>query len=114
MSIAPLSARPSRFLAVVASAVFILLVLGTGGQADDLRPTPLSPAISSRSLRNHLPHPPINSQLVELTGPNCNACIAAQTQRQCEQSTQICPLVFAVAPPRPPNVNVVNKRSVSA
>jgi hypothetical protein len=54
MSNAPLGARPFRFLAVVASASFIVLMLGTGSQADQTTSVSLSPAFSSKSLRSQI------------------------------------------------------------
>jgi hypothetical protein len=52
MSNAPLSARLFRFLAVVASAPFIVLMLGSGSHADTTTVSE-SPAFSSKSLPNH-------------------------------------------------------------
>jgi hypothetical protein len=78
MSIAPLSARLFRFLPVVASAAFILLMLGTGNHADQTTPIALYPAVSSKSLRNHLSQPPDNIRLAQNTTSECTACVATR------------------------------------
>ena len=63
MSIAPLSARLFRFLAVVASAQSIVLMLGTGTQADPTTSLSLSPAYSSKALKSSQPFTVIPVQM---------------------------------------------------
>jgi hypothetical protein len=87
MSIAPLSARLFRFLAVVASAPFIILLLGTGSHADQPTPADLTPAFSSRPLRNNLmPRPPI-LHYVQYDDATCVSCVWAK-QKECQSNLQ--------------------------
>ena len=86
MSIAPLSARLFRFLAVVASAALIVLMLGTGSHADQNVSLVLSPTISSKSPIFHwhgmiqLAEEPPSSEW------NCAKCIAERTNECMEQT----------------------------
>ena len=71
----PLSTRLFRFLAVVASASFIVLMLGTGSRADQNTSVVLSPTLSSKSKLIHL-HEMRHLAQAELT---CAQCVAEET-----------------------------------
>jgi hypothetical protein len=85
MSIAPLSARRSRFFAVVASAPFILLMLDTGGHpAQPANISAYCPTKSLSSLRTagrrlaQTPQTLTGAQCCVCTEPFYNKCISKQ------------------------------------
>ena len=97
MSIASLSARLFRFLAVAASASFIVLIVGTGSHAD--QPTSLvsTPAITTPAAATS-PLPittPTTAASCRFTRPSNTSCtklhnshnnfILAQNYQQCRQ-----------------------------
>ena len=74
MSTAPLSVRLFRFLAVVASAPFIVLMLGALSNADQLTSVSLSPAFASKSLRFQFNHLRRLAQVPITPEERCNMC----------------------------------------
>ena len=75
MSAALLSAKPFRFLAVVASALFIVLMLETGIHADQATSVLSSHAFSSKPHRSHFES---QRRIAETYDPVCQDCIQRQ------------------------------------
>jgi hypothetical protein len=79
MSIAPLSARLFRFLAVVASAAFIVIMLGTGSHANQPKYMSLSTNFCSKLLQHQTR---THRRLAEDDSDDCQKCIRSYIDRE--------------------------------
>jgi hypothetical protein len=79
MSIAPLSARLFRFLAVVASAAFIVIMLGTGSHANQPKYMSLSTNFCSKLLQHQTR---THRRLAEDDSDDCQKCIRSYLDRE--------------------------------